>query len=76
MRFAAPLLALTWIGVLAALWLMMQLGSNFLPQFDEGSVQVNVGLPAGSSLGASEETARLIDDKFRRRQKSAARSVL
>jgi HME family heavy-metal exporter len=47
-------------------------GRNFLPQFDEGSIQVNVTLPPGSSLDASSQVSRAIDEKFRQRQRSAA----
>jgi HME family heavy-metal exporter len=69
---AAPgwLLALTWVMVAFAGWELAQLGRNFLPQFDEGSIQVNVTLPPGSSLDASNQVARLIDAKFRGRQRS------
>jgi HME family heavy-metal exporter len=74
MSMAAPgwLLLLTWIIVGVAAWQLSQLGRNFLPQFDEGSIQVNVTLPPGSSLAASNQVSRLIDQKFRQRQRSAA----
>ena len=64
------LLVLTWSLVGYAAWEMAHLGRNFLPQFDEGSVQVNVTLPPGSSLQASNQTAKSIDAKFRQMQKS------
>ena len=64
------LLLLTWLLVGYAAWEMSQLGRNFLPQFDEGSVQVNVTLPPGSSLQASNQTAKVIDAKFEQMQKS------
>jgi len=70
LRHAAWLLLLAWVAVGYSVWLMMNLGSNFLPQFDEGSIQVNVTLPPGSSLQASEKTSRLIDERLRLRQKS------
>lgn len=66
------LLLLTWIGVCFAGWQMSQLGSNFLPEFDEGSVQINVTLPPGSSLDASNQTSFLIDKKLQAMQKSDA----
>jgi HME family heavy-metal exporter len=65
------LLLTTWLLVGYAAWEMAHLGRNFLPQFDEGSVQVNVTLPPGSSLQASNQTAEAIDAKFRSMQKSA-----
>lgn len=70
---AHPLLLLiaTWIGVGFAGWELAHLGRNFLPQFDEGSVLVNVTLPPGSSLDASNQVSGIIDDRFRAMQKTA-----
>jgi len=65
------LLVLTWIGVGIAAWQFSLLGRNFLPQFDEGSILVNVTLPPGSSLEASNATSGIIDGKFRSMQKTA-----
>ena len=65
------LLLLTWIGVAVAGWQMSQLGRNFLPEFDEGSVQINVTLPPGSSLDASNQVSGLIDARLRSMQKTA-----
>ncbi len=65
------LLLLTWAVVGIAAWQMSQLGRNFLPEFDEGSVQINVTLPPGSSLDASNRTSALIDARLRAMQKSA-----
>jgi CzcA family heavy metal efflux pump len=59
-----PLLVVTWVGVGVAGWWFAHLGRNFLPQFDEGSVQINVTLPPGSSLEASGVTARAIDARL------------
>lgn len=71
---AAPgwLLLMTWLMVLFAGWQLANLGRNFLPQFDEGSILVNVTLPPGSSLDASNQASRTIDAKFRQRQRSVA----
>jgi CzcA family heavy metal efflux pump len=64
------LLIMTWsLGGFAA-WEMAHLGRNFLPQFDEGSILVNVTLPAGSSLQASNQVSGTIDAKFRTMQKT------
>ncbi|MCA9094716.1 MAG: efflux RND transporter permease subunit, partial [Planctomycetaceae bacterium] len=46
--------------------LLMQLGSNFLPPFDEGVAQVNVVLPPGSSLEQSNRVSEMVDTAFRR----------
>lgn len=70
MRFPFLLLLATWIVVALAGWQLSQLGRNFLPEFDEGSVQINVTLPPGSSLAASNQTSSLIDGKLRGLQKS------
>ena len=70
MAFAGQLLLLTWIIVALSAWLLMQLGADFLPKFDEGSVQINVMLQGHSSLKASNEVATLIDAKLRTLQYS------
>ena len=70
MAVPGKLLLLTWVLVGFAAWQVSQIGRNFLPAFDEGSVQVNVTLPPGSSLQASNEVAGNIDDVFLSMQKS------
>ena len=69
MAIPGPLLLLTWIAFGLAAWQFANLGSSFLPEFDEGSVQVNVMLPPGSSLEASNQVSSLVDAKFRELQK-------
>jgi len=64
MRLPGILLVLTWLLVGVSVLVLSQLGADFLPQFDEGSVQVNLTLPAGSSLEASSDAARIIDAKL------------
>jgi HME family heavy-metal exporter len=71
MRRAGALLLLTWVLVGLSAWQLTRLGTDFLPQFDEGSVQINVTLPPGSSLQASNEASALVDARLRRMQKSA-----
>ncbi len=70
MAIPRTLLMLTWIAVAIAAWQMSQLGRNFLPPFDEGSIQVNVTLPPGSSLGASNQVSAAIDSVFQSMQKT------
>jgi HME family heavy-metal exporter len=71
MAWPGMLLLMTWLTVGVAGWQLARLGRDFLPPFDEGSIQVNVTLPPSSSLDASNRVAALIDAKFRARQKSA-----
>lgn len=72
MRIPSLLLIATWVIVAVAGWQLAQLGRNFLPAFDEGSVQVNVTLPPGSSLQASNQVSTSIDGVFKSMQKSKA----
>lgn len=70
MRRAGVLLILTWALVGVSVWELSRLGADFLPKFDEGSVQINVTLPGGSSLKASNEASSLIDAQLVKMQKS------
>ncbi len=72
MRYAGLLLVATWVVVGYCGWRLTTLGSDFLPKFDEGSIQINVTLPAGSSLRASNEAAVLIDAKLLTMRKTPA----
>ncbi len=71
MAMPNTLLILTWIAVGIAAWQMSMLGRNFLPPFDEGSIQVNMTLPPSSSLDASNKVAGAIDNVFQSMQKTA-----
>ncbi len=71
MRHAALLLIATWLLVGLSMWQLTRLGADFLPKFDEGSVQINVALPGGSSLKASNEVSDVIDRKLKTMQKSS-----
>jgi HME family heavy-metal exporter len=64
MRRAGVLLLLTWVLVGFSAWQLTRMGADFLPKFDEGSVQINVALPGGSSLKASNEVSDVIDRKL------------
>jgi HME family heavy-metal exporter len=67
----AWLLLLTWLLVGVSAWQLTRLGADFLPKFDEGSIQVNVNLPPGSSLAASNQVSAILDAHFRKMQQSA-----
>lgn len=72
MSYAQELLLFTWAIVAVCVWLLTQLGSDFLPKFDEGSVQLNVVLPGNSSLKASNDAIALVDAKLKTMQKSTS----
>ena len=72
MRRAGLLLLLTWLLVAYCAWRITTIGADFLPPFDEGTVQVGVTLPPGSSLEASNATSKFVDAKLRSLQKSEA----
>ena len=73
MAIPKTLLLLTWVAFAAAVVLFANMGGGFLPEFDEGSIQVNAILPPGTSLDASNRMATLIDNKFKQMQKSDAK---
>ena len=62
----------TWLLVGYCAWRLTTVGADFLPPFDEGTVQVNVTLPPGASLDASNQASGLVDAKLRSLQKSPA----
>jgi HME family heavy-metal exporter len=70
MRWAGTLLIVTWILVGFSVYLLTHLGADFLPPFDEGSVQVNLTLPPGSALRDSNEVSRIADGMFRKMQRT------
>ncbi len=43
---------------------LVLLESDFLPPFDEGSVQINVLLPPGTSLATSERVAAVVEERL------------
>lgn len=69
---AGWLLLASWVLVLGAALLFLNLGRDFLPKFDEGSVQVNVALPPDASLTASNKVGALVDSRLRTMQKTTA----
>jgi HME family heavy-metal exporter len=64
------LMLVTWLMVAWSGYEVSQLGRDFLPQFDEGSVQINLTLPPGSSLDASYQVSLVIDRKLQQMQKT------
>lgn len=63
-RYSAPILLLATIGVAVSGFAAWHLESDFLPPFNEGSVQVNVVLPPGVSLQKSNEIALIVEQRL------------
>ena len=73
MAIPGPLMLLTWIGVLISGLIFANLGGSLLPDFDEGSIQMNATLPSGSSLEASNAISSLVDQTLNGMRKSESR---
>lgn len=82
-RMAAPIVScsmhpgalsaiLTAVGlsIAGAVVLVLQLGTDFLPPFNEGAAQVNVLLPPGSSLETSNRVSAMVDARFQEHQET------
>lgn len=63
-RHPRPVLGTVAVAVALSCLVVTQLGRDFLPPFNEGSVQVNVLLPPGTSLAASNQIAAMVDDRL------------
>jgi HME family heavy-metal exporter len=66
----AWILLLSWLLVAIAVWQFTALGTDFLPDFDEGTVQVNVDLPSGASLQASNKISAQVEARLARMLKT------
>lgn len=66
-----PILVGVALAVAASALVASRLGRDFLPPFNEGSAQVNVFLPPGTSLAASNRVGSMVD-----RQLSRVRGVV
>ncbi len=65
-RYPKPILAAVSVAVLISVVVVTQLGRDFLPPFNEGSVQVNALLPPGTSLETSNRIASMVDERIKR----------
>lgn len=63
-RHPWPILTAVSIAVAISLFTVTRLGRDFLPPFNEGSVQVNVLLPPGTSLATSNHIAGMVDERI------------
>ncbi|MCE9556376.1 MAG: CusA/CzcA family heavy metal efflux RND transporter [Planctomycetes bacterium] len=68
-RHPWPILGSVAVAVAISLVVVSQLGRDFLPPFNEGSVQVNVLLPPGTSLSASDRIAGMVDQRLEKMRK-------
>lgn len=67
-RHPWPILGSVAVAVGISALAVTQLGRDFLPPFNEGSVQVNVLLAPGTSLEASNRIAGLVDQRIKQVQ--------
>jgi len=64
-RHPWPILGGVAAAVVLSVITVTQLGRDFLPPFNEGTVQVNVLLPPGTSLAASNRIASMVDQRIK-----------
>ncbi|MCE9603434.1 MAG: CusA/CzcA family heavy metal efflux RND transporter [Planctomycetia bacterium] len=67
-RHPWPILTTVAAAVVVSLVVVSQLGRDFLPSFNEGSVQINVLLPPGTSLDTSNQIAGMVDQRLKKMQ--------
>ncbi|MGD9722645.1 MAG: efflux RND transporter permease subunit [Pirellulales bacterium] len=67
-RHPWPILGTVAAAVAVSCFVVTQLGRDFLPPFNEGSVQVNVLLPPGTSLETSDRIANMVDQRLKKIQ--------
>ncbi len=72
LRFPALALASAVLATVLAGWAAWRLDRDFLPPFNEGAVQINVLLPPGVSLAASERTAQAVEKRIQTLEDVAA----
>ena len=65
-RHPWPILGSVAVAVAISCVIVTQLGRDFLPPFNEGSVQVNVLLPPGTSLDASNKVGQMVDQRLKK----------
>ena len=63
-RHPVPILTGVAAAVVLSIVVVMGLGRDFLPPFNEGCVQVNALLPPGTSLETSNRIAAMVDEKI------------
>jgi len=64
-RYPWSILALVSVAVTASALTVGRLGRDFLPPFNEGTVQINLVLPPGNSLDTSNRIASMVELRLR-----------
>ena len=65
-RHPWPILGTVAVAVAISLFAVTQLGRDFLPPFNEGTVQINVLLPPGDSLETSNRIAGMVEQRLKK----------
>lgn len=55
-----------FVGVVISVLVVARMGRDFLPPFNEGSLQINVVLPPGNSLETSQRIAGMVEQRLQR----------
>jgi CzcA family heavy metal efflux pump len=66
LKFSIPVLLVVSFAVAIAGIALYSMENDFLPPFNEGAVQINILMPAGTSLAKSTEAARMGSQQIRK----------
>lgn len=61
LRWRWGVMALATLLLASSAWLFNQLGSEFLPQLDDGAVQIRISMPAGTPPDETQRVSRQIE---------------
>jgi HME family heavy-metal exporter len=64
-RHPWPILAVVAVCVAVSCAVITRLGTDFLPPFNEGTVQINLIIPPGNSLDTSNRIARMAEERLK-----------
>jgi HME family heavy-metal exporter len=65
LRYPLAMLGIATVAVAIAGYSLVQKENDFLPPFNEGSVQINIVLPPGTSLNTSQEIAQKVEERLK-----------